>query len=245
MTDDEVYEKIDHELHGGDLVRSLWTRVYAEADGDEAKARARYITARAAQLKSDQPNARSEEMLAYGPVGRAKKADYDDRVSVINRSLEMIVKANSGASPEPLSVADLKTLQQFRDEARARFNKIDSTLEYQIAGLLMSKDGIATVSGMIDDQFRSLMVCVRQLPEKYVSGIISDFFHEIESVSMGYLFYDRARPRGGWTMSEAKRAAMKQYNDLMDRKAWVAILYLKLAKSQLEFEIKQVAAGES
>ena len=50
MTEDEVYEQIDKELNGGSLVRSLWMRVYAEADGDEAKAKARYIRERASQL---------------------------------------------------------------------------------------------------------------------------------------------------------------------------------------------------
>lgn len=45
-----IYERIDRELHGGTLDRALWTRVFAEVDGDEGRAKARYIKARAERL---------------------------------------------------------------------------------------------------------------------------------------------------------------------------------------------------
>lgn len=75
MNPDEVYEKIDRELHGGDLVRSLWTRIYGEVDGDEAKAKARYIKARFAQLMGDDyysnKTTQNEEILHSAEESRA------------------------------------------------------------------------------------------------------------------------------------------------------------------------------
>ena len=52
MTDDEIYECIANELESGNYMRALWTRLYAENDGNDAKTKARYIEQRFSQLKS-------------------------------------------------------------------------------------------------------------------------------------------------------------------------------------------------
>ncbi len=49
--DDTVYLVIATELDSGKTDRGMWTRLFAECDGDDAKTRAAYIRARAVQLQ--------------------------------------------------------------------------------------------------------------------------------------------------------------------------------------------------
>ena len=49
--DDTIYLAIATELDSGKTDRGLWTRLFAECDGEEAKTRAAYIRARAVQLQ--------------------------------------------------------------------------------------------------------------------------------------------------------------------------------------------------
>lgn len=46
----DPFETVAAELHSGNLVQGLWTRAYAEVDGDEARTKAAYIRYRVAQL---------------------------------------------------------------------------------------------------------------------------------------------------------------------------------------------------
>jgi hypothetical protein len=48
MNETEIYEQIDKELHGGGLIRSLWTRVYAEGAHNGASLQLQLIAARMA-----------------------------------------------------------------------------------------------------------------------------------------------------------------------------------------------------
>jgi len=48
--DDAVYANISKEIESGTLDRSLWTRLYGECDGNEAKTKAAYIRNRATRL---------------------------------------------------------------------------------------------------------------------------------------------------------------------------------------------------
>jgi hypothetical protein len=47
---DKFYEQVARELQEKELVAGLWTKAYAEMDGDDAKARAQYIKYRVEQL---------------------------------------------------------------------------------------------------------------------------------------------------------------------------------------------------
>lgn len=51
MTADEVYKLIAEELQAGKQDVPTWTQAFADADGDEAKTKARYIRLRLAQLQ--------------------------------------------------------------------------------------------------------------------------------------------------------------------------------------------------
>ena len=50
--EDRYYDQVARELRNKTLIPGLWTKAYAEANGDEAKARALYIKYRVAQLAS-------------------------------------------------------------------------------------------------------------------------------------------------------------------------------------------------
>ena len=50
-TPDEMYLKAADELESGNIFRAAWARALAEADGDHAKAQARYIRIRVGQLE--------------------------------------------------------------------------------------------------------------------------------------------------------------------------------------------------
>jgi hypothetical protein len=49
-SDDEIYEIVANEINGGNISKGLWTRLYAEADGEERKTRVLYIKHRSAEL---------------------------------------------------------------------------------------------------------------------------------------------------------------------------------------------------
>jgi hypothetical protein len=49
--DDAIYLTIAMELDSGKTDRGLWTRLFAECDGEDAKTRVAYIRARAVQLQ--------------------------------------------------------------------------------------------------------------------------------------------------------------------------------------------------
>lgn len=50
--DDSIYGEIAEELESGKTDKALWTKAFAEADGDEARTRAAYIKLRARQMTS-------------------------------------------------------------------------------------------------------------------------------------------------------------------------------------------------
>lgn len=51
--DEELWSKVSDELKNGQRVDSLWTRAFAESDGDSNKANARYIKLRVEQLRQE------------------------------------------------------------------------------------------------------------------------------------------------------------------------------------------------
>lgn len=56
-SDEDLFEQVAKELDSGGVVRSTWTRAFAEADGDDNRARAIYIRHRVARLQTDRAKA--------------------------------------------------------------------------------------------------------------------------------------------------------------------------------------------
>lgn len=63
-----IYERVDRELQNGPMDRALWTRVFAEADGNDGRARARYIRARSEQLAQDARDSLARSDLSVPPT---------------------------------------------------------------------------------------------------------------------------------------------------------------------------------
>ena len=55
MNQDEIYAQIAREIETGQIDKSLWTRLYAECDGDETKTKVQYIKQRADKLSGNLP----------------------------------------------------------------------------------------------------------------------------------------------------------------------------------------------
>jgi len=53
VVDDKFYDEVSRELQGKSMVAGLWTKAYAEMNGDEAKTQALYIKYRVVQLKNE------------------------------------------------------------------------------------------------------------------------------------------------------------------------------------------------
>lgn len=51
--DDQLYDIVAKEIRAESLVEGLYTRAFAEADGDKDKAKARYIKLRVQQLRQE------------------------------------------------------------------------------------------------------------------------------------------------------------------------------------------------
>lgn len=60
-TDSGIYETIASELESGTLDKSLWTKLYAECDGDDTKTKVQYIKARASRLAAEHANLPARE----------------------------------------------------------------------------------------------------------------------------------------------------------------------------------------
>jgi len=71
--DTSHWEQVSEEIKNGKRIDSLWTRAFAEADGDNNKANARYIKLRLEQIKnsakstSEVPKTSTEELLKLPP----------------------------------------------------------------------------------------------------------------------------------------------------------------------------------
>lgn len=62
--DDTIYAAIAKEIESGSVDSGLWTRLYGECDGDEAKTKAAYIRNRAARLSNTNPGSNSPEKFS-------------------------------------------------------------------------------------------------------------------------------------------------------------------------------------
>ncbi len=73
MNDDTFYEQVADELEAGTQKKGLWTRCFAEADGDENRAKAIYIKLRVAQLSAEEKDRVAEERRLEEENERAKE----------------------------------------------------------------------------------------------------------------------------------------------------------------------------
>ena len=83
MNENEFYEKVAEEIDADNLVRGVWTRAFAEADGDENRAKAIYIKLRVATLFSGKKKQKNEGARVERERRRGEKKNKQR--SAINR----------------------------------------------------------------------------------------------------------------------------------------------------------------
>jgi hypothetical protein len=109
------YDTVGKELEDGKPDRATWTRAFAEADGDDAKARAAYIRLRVAGLMA----AYEAEMAAKFKVERSASIEADKFAKS-----EEIINAEKVAKAESERLALMKAeVQEKSNEQRSRRGK--------------------------------------------------------------------------------------------------------------------------
>jgi hypothetical protein len=127
--------------------------------------------------------------------------------------------------------AELHALQK---EALAEAEKQNPTYIAGLAGAALSSkpEGIFTV---LESLFDEVMKAGKKMPEQFDPHIVSDIPAAVDAAASFYLATDALRPRARWSFSAKKRALSHEVQDEMDKRAWVAVLYLKQARSFLNF----------
>ncbi len=69
VNDDVFYDEVAKEMETNNLLPGVWTRAFAEADGDENRAKAIYIKRRVAQLAENSRQRQLEEARQRMPIG--------------------------------------------------------------------------------------------------------------------------------------------------------------------------------
>jgi len=86
--DEQLYAMAFEELNSGQTVTGLWAKCFAEADGDENKAKAKYLVTRSARLKVEHQMRRLElakEARALEETARITAEEQDQRAAESGR----------------------------------------------------------------------------------------------------------------------------------------------------------------
>jgi len=115
MNDDEVlYEQVSREMANGDIKEGMWTKAYANAMGDEGKAKAMYIRMRVEELAREQA---VQESAALG-VDEGEVDDEDGGGFSIKNIEEKIPPQVMNAVQLVVFIGGIIALWVFRDDVR-------------------------------------------------------------------------------------------------------------------------------
>jgi hypothetical protein len=117
-------------------------------------------------------------------------------------------------------------------EARAEFTEHQPTFAATIAGAAFS----GQIWAVLDTMFEELHAAGQKLPREFSpSAVEADILADVDSRASSYLAIDLYRPRAGWSWSAKKRALKRELQDAMDKRALMALLYLKQARAYRDF----------
>jgi hypothetical protein len=122
-------------------------------------------------------------------------------------------------------------LQKEEKAAMADMTKIHPTYPNAVAGAAFG----GGIWAMLDSLFEELVQADQKMPEEFSLSISSDIPANVDATATAYLATDLYRPRAGWSLSAKKRALSRELQDLMDKRAWMAVLYLRRARNYLGF----------
>lgn len=115
MNDDDVlYEQVSREMANGDIKEGMWTKSYANAMGDEGKAKALYIRMRVEELAREQA---LQEHAARGVDDGEVEADDSEGFSIKNIE-EKIPPQVMNAIQVVVFVGGVVALWLFREDVR-------------------------------------------------------------------------------------------------------------------------------
>lgn len=106
---DEIYAQVADELETGKTDKGLWTRLYAECDGDEKRAKVQYIKQRVNSLQSARRDQREAEQVKAAIA--AKQRAEAERM--------MLLKEEQAREDERLRLQEEKKAEELRAESEA------------------------------------------------------------------------------------------------------------------------------
>jgi len=90
MNDDEIlYERVSREMAEGDIKEGMWTKAFANAMGDEGKAKALYIRMRVEQLAREEARKQASALGVEDP-DEAEDEEDDGALMAVKRIEEKI-----------------------------------------------------------------------------------------------------------------------------------------------------------
>ena len=86
------------------------------------------------------------------------------------------------------------------------------------------------IGGVLDALFVELNKAGEKMPEQFTLSISHSVPAEVDAAATAYLAADSARSRAAWAFTAKKRALKREFRDLMDQRAWIALLQLRRAQ---------------
>ena len=115
IDEEAIYEQIANEVDSGNVRKGLWTKLWAEADGDDAKVKLAYIRIRVAQIASDLQEQRSRTKAEQEAKELADaKFAFEMKLGTVKEQLANLVKL-------PFKEIDNAKMKVLRDGTQSAF----------------------------------------------------------------------------------------------------------------------------
>ncbi len=153
---DEIYARIALEIESENVDKGLWTRLYAECDGDEIKVKVAYIKARAKKLTTldgAAEKANTPVVLDASPSTQAQSSEIE-RQSVRTSAASVAEKPSTRQNPAGETSADTifyNSKSSFSDSGQATTTPHDLKRKFLEGTSLYADEVIRLVSSEIID----------------------------------------------------------------------------------------------
>lgn len=115
-SDEQFFAMALEELEAGRAARGLWAKCFAEAEGDESKARARYLSARSARLNAESAQQRRKDDDAW----RFAQASLEECLAFLSVAAYNVERTDAGYRIQsanglgsPIVLKDLPEVRMF------------------------------------------------------------------------------------------------------------------------------------
>ena len=185
--DDEIYESIARELADKNINQGLWTRLFAEAEGDENKTKALYIKRRA-EILTEEKNKKLEEVKA---MTLAEEEEVRIETKRIARIKELEKIDLSSLSYDEIAAAIMQAGQRSSKEYRDKLLSLAQEKVKQLGGqLFINKGDIGSPffisirdnkwSANNDQELANILFLVRGYLEKEQAAKVRELEQKVE-----------------------------------------------------------------